>query len=77
MILSGLSAARSVYASTRSRVAHAAEPPPSPASGVQRRREYTTEQVRAHAGGGYPVWVSYNGKVYDITDFVEMHPGGD
>ncbi len=74
-LLSGL-AAGGAYAATRTHIAYASQPPPSPTS-VLPRREYTTEEVRAHAGNGNSVWVSFNGKVYDITDFVEMHPGGN
>lgn len=76
-------AASGVYVGTRPRIVHASEPlttppqPPSSPTSVQPRREFTIEQVRANAGNGNPVWVSYKGKVYDITHFVEMHPGGD
>lgn len=38
---------------------------------------YTSEQV-AHNNGddGRPIWMSYGGFVYDVTDFVANHPGG-
>ena len=35
------------------------------------------EEVAKHrdaASGG--IWVTYKGEVYDITEFVEAHPGG-
>lgn len=38
---------------------------------------YTLEQVKEHgkdSKNGY--WTIYKNKVYDITEFVEMHPGG-
>jgi sulfite oxidase len=39
---------------------------------------YTPDQVAEHNGDGdqKEVWVSFQGKVYDITDFVAQHPGG-
>ena len=38
---------------------------------------YTTEEVAAHAAKGKRVWVTYKAGVYDITDFISMHPGGE
>ena len=38
---------------------------------------YSVEEVAKHrdaASGG--IWVTYKGEVYDITEFVEAHPGG-
>jgi cytochrome b involved in lipid metabolism len=43
--------------------------------------EYTSAQVAEHDGGmgsgncGH-VWMSYGGLVYDVTDFIPLHPGG-
>lgn len=38
-------------------------------------KKYTAAEVAKHAGPD-SVWVSYNGGVYDISDFVMEHPGG-
>lgn len=53
-------------------------PPTSPTS-VQKPLLplYTDEEVSSNVGNaGGPVWVSYRGGVYDITDFISSHPGG-
>nr|XP_015199561.1 PREDICTED: sulfite oxidase, mitochondrial [Lepisosteus oculatus] len=38
---------------------------------------YTQDDVTKHRTLEDGVWVTYNGSVYDITDFVAVHPGGD
>lgn len=41
--------------------------------------EYTLEEVKKRRGGeegGGRVWVTYGRGVYDITDFLSVHPGG-
>jgi sulfite oxidase len=40
--------------------------------------EYSTDDIRAHlsAKKGGRVWVTYKCGVYDVTEFVEQHPGG-
>jgi hypothetical protein len=39
--------------------------------------EYTSDQVTEKDGeDGKPVWMSYGGVVYDVTDFIRNHPGG-
>uniref|UniRef100_A0A673KL82 Cytochrome b5 heme-binding domain-containing protein n=1 Tax=Sinocyclocheilus rhinocerous TaxID=307959 RepID=A0A673KL82_9TELE len=38
---------------------------------------YTLEEVTKHCSLESGVWVTYKGGVYDITEFVAMHPGGD
>lgn len=38
---------------------------------------YTLEEVSKHATKEDRIWVTYKDGVYDITDFVEDHPGGD
>lgn len=38
---------------------------------------YTQEQVTSHRSLEDGIWVTYKGGVYDITEFVAMHPGGD
>lgn len=42
-------------------------------------KEYTTSEVSKHNSlkDGGRVWVIYNSGVYDITDFVSKHPGGN
>jgi cytochrome b involved in lipid metabolism len=38
---------------------------------------YTSDQVAERNGeDGKPVWMSYGGVVYNVTDFVQNHPGG-
>lgn len=39
--------------------------------------EYTLEDVSKHATIKDRVWVSFGSGVYDITDFIAKHPGGD
>ncbi|KAK0146010.1 Sulfite oxidase, mitochondrial [Merluccius polli] len=38
---------------------------------------FSQEEVAKHASLEAGVWVTYRGSVYDITEFVAMHPGGD
>ncbi len=40
------------------------------------RPVYTREEVAKHRTPQDRVWVTFKDGVYDITDFVEMHPGG-
>lgn len=38
---------------------------------------YSQAEVTSHRTLKDGVWVTYKGGVYDITEFVAMHPGGD
>lgn len=38
---------------------------------------FSQEEVSRHRSPEAGVWVTYKGGVYDITDFVAMHPGGE
>lgn len=38
---------------------------------------YTQDEVTSHRTLEDGIWVTYKGGVYDITEFVAMHPGGD
>lgn len=38
---------------------------------------FTQNEVTSHRTLENGVWVTYKGGVYDITEFVAMHPGGD
>lgn len=38
---------------------------------------FTQEEVTSHRSLEDGVWVTYKGGVYDITEFVAVHPGGD
>ncbi|XP_040839871.1 sulfite oxidase, mitochondrial [Ochotona curzoniae] len=37
---------------------------------------YTKEEVRSHSRPETGVWVTFGGEVFDVTEFVELHPGG-
>lgn len=37
---------------------------------------YTEDDVACHSSKDARIWVSYAGGVYDVTDFVDKHPGG-
>jgi DMSO/TMAO reductase YedYZ molybdopterin-dependent catalytic subunit/predicted heme/steroid binding protein len=38
---------------------------------------FTADQIAENNGDdGKPVWMSYGGHVYDVTDFIKNHPGG-
>ncbi|XKL64794.1 hypothetical protein PGB90_004880 [Kerria lacca] len=39
--------------------------------------QYTLNQVQEHCSKENRIWVTYKEGVYDITDFIESHPGGD
>jgi hypothetical protein len=39
-------------------------------------KEYTLEEVSSHKGKS-SCWFVVHGKVYDVTKFLEEHPGGD
>ncbi|KAB5537047.1 hypothetical protein PHYPO_G00114340 [Pangasianodon hypophthalmus] len=38
---------------------------------------YSQEEVTKHCAVEKGIWVTYKGSVYDVTDFVAIHPGGD
>lgn len=38
---------------------------------------YTVNEIRKHSSIEDRVWVTYKDGVYDITDFVNEHPGGN
>lgn len=65
--LLGLGAALS-YGERRRRAAHAAAAPSYP--------RYTREEVGRHRSPEERVWVTHGTDVFDVTDFVELHPGG-
>ncbi|KAI9229059.1 MAG: hypothetical protein DHS80DRAFT_22772 [Piptocephalis tieghemiana] len=41
------------------------------------RATYSAAQVASHSDPTSSVWVVYKGGVYDVTSFLEDHPGGD
>ncbi|GAA5942715.1 fatty acid alpha-hydroxylase [Sporobolomyces koalae] len=43
---------------------------------AKRNRIYTAEDVATHTSAS-DCWVTYQGKVYDVTAFLEDHPGSD
>lgn len=42
----------------------------------QKNKNYTKADVAKHKSASTGIWVSYGPNVYDITQFVEQHPGG-
>ncbi|VVC87806.1 unnamed protein product [Leptidea sinapis] len=41
-------------------------------------KRYTRAEVAVNNGkGGKPVWLIYKDKVYDVTNYLVEHPGGD
>lgn len=38
---------------------------------------YTASEVASHDTCEKRIWVCYKSGVYDITDFISKHPGGD
>jgi len=44
---------------------------------IEGLKEYTLEEVNKHDSPENRVWVTYKNGVYDITDFIPMHPGAD
>uniref|UniRef100_A0A915MIX5 Cytochrome b5 heme-binding domain-containing protein n=1 Tax=Meloidogyne javanica TaxID=6303 RepID=A0A915MIX5_MELJA len=38
---------------------------------------FTFEEVKQHGKDANRIWVTYKQGVYDITDFIQSHPGGD
>lgn len=38
---------------------------------------FSSNEVRKHSTKEDGIWVTYKDGVYDITDFVEGHPGGE
>jgi cytochrome b involved in lipid metabolism len=44
---------------------------------MQKLPIYTSKQVSEHNGQhGGRIWMSFGGFVYDVTDFIPLHPGG-
>lgn len=43
---------------------------------TERKTPYTLEQVAAHSTNE-DLWLIINNKVYDFTEYYEMHPGGE
>jgi len=38
--------------------------------------QYTKEQVNEHNSNNATHWISFHGYVYDVTQFINDHPGG-
>lgn len=54
-------------------------PPPKPSGPLPSGGSlptFTREEVRAHASKATGIWVTYGTAVYDVTEFVDNHPGG-
>eukprot|EP00062_Callorhinchus_milii_P026266 gi/632988182/ref/XP_007882966.1/ PREDICTED: sulfite oxidase, mitochondrial [Callorhinchus milii] len=48
-----------------------------PSKGGKTLPVYTREEVSRHKTSAERIWVTYRNGVYDITDFVDKHPGGN
>ncbi|XP_064354622.1 sulfite oxidase, mitochondrial [Dromaius novaehollandiae] len=59
------------YGERRRRAAQATQAAPAP-----RYPLYTREEVGRHRSPPDRVWVTHGTEVFDVTDFVELHPGG-
>ncbi|KAM4880863.1 sulfite oxidase, mitochondrial isoform 2-T2 [Sylvia borin] len=59
------------YGERRRRTAQAARAPPAP-----QYPRYTRAEVAQHRTPTDRVWVTHGTDVFDVTDFVELHPGG-
>merc|ERR1712216_83275 len=57
------------------------KPPPTsanakPSSFTFQKRKYTASEVASH-NSTTDLWIIVDGKVYDVTEYVGEHPGGD
>lgn len=44
---------------------------------ISKMPEYSSDDVAQNDGeDGKPIWMSYGGVVYDVTNFIPNHPGG-
>jgi len=48
-----------------------------PGERIEGLKEYTMDEVGEHDSVEKRVWVTYNNGVYDITEFIPLHPGAD
>ncbi|KAJ3392265.1 hypothetical protein HDU84_004530 [Entophlyctis sp. JEL0112] len=49
----------------------------NPVTPKEDRRVFTRAEVREHNSAEKGIWVTHADGVYDITDFVDIHPGGE
>ena len=77
----GLAASLGLYYKDKARAGLLAEAEANILQVAGRRREglpeYSTEEVGAHDSYDKRIWVIFKSGVYDITDFVPMHPGAE
>lgn len=50
--------------------------PPRTAAGLGPGRAYSQEEVESHATSE-SLWLIIRGKVYDFTEYIALHPGGE
>ncbi|XP_003740501.1 sulfite oxidase [Galendromus occidentalis] len=65
------------YAQRRGALQAATQPKGVPGDRVFGYKEYDATEVSKHDTKEKRIWVTYRQGVYDITDFVEKHPGGE
>lgn len=51
-------------------------PPFTPSAGTDEGRLYTESEIERHNRQD-DLWLIINGKVYDFTEYVALHPGGE
>jgi len=67
--------ALAVFAAAFAMRPQAPQPPAPVGSGASARTSYTLAQVAQH-GDASSCWAAINGNVYDLTNWINQHPGG-
>eukprot|EP00756_Hemistasia_phaeocysticola_P015196 Hpha_TRINITY_DN15392_c2_g1::TRINITY_DN15392_c2_g1_i1::g.90543::m.90543 len=50
--------------------------PRAPVTDAEGLRKYTWEEIRAHSDGEKDAWLVVHGRVYDVSKYGDLHPGG-
>ena len=72
VLAASLAVAVGLYATTLGRPSLTAEG----AAPVHKRKLISMDEVGKHDSLDRGVWVAIEGQVYDVTDFIDVHPGG-